>query len=106
MQMRPPLIVLAMALALAPVAGFAQPAAAPAAATHYETGSTKIGDILADPAAKAAVDKTLPGFLNNDQIQTATGMTLKQLQQYVPDAISDAKLATIDGDFAKLPAKK
>lgn len=104
--MRPSLIAFVAALALAPAAAFAQSAAAPAAAAHYDTGVTTIGDILADPAAKAVVDKVLPGFLSNDQIQSAAGMTLKQIQQYAPDAISDAKLASIDAEFAKLPAKK
>jgi len=33
-------------------------------------------------------------------------MTLKQIQQYSPDNLSDKTLADIDAEFAKLPAKK
>ena len=36
----------------------------------------------------------------------ARGLTLKMVQQYAPDMVSDAVLAKIDADLAKLPAKK
>jgi para-nitrobenzyl esterase len=35
----------------------------------------------------------------------ARGMTLKAIQQYSPDAITDKVLADIDADFQKIPAK-
>lgn len=105
--MRKTLIAFAAALALTPAMASAQAAApAAAAAAHYSTAETTIGDILADPAAKAVVDKHVPGMLSNDQIEMAKDMTLKQIQQYSPDNLSDKALADIDADFAKLPAKK
>ena len=32
-------------------------------------------------------------------------MTLKDVQQYAPDTVTDDALAKIDADLAKLPAK-
>lgn len=105
--MRSPLIAIAAALlTLTPGVAAAQSAAPSAAAAHYSTAETTVGQILADPAAKAVVDKHLPGLLASDQIDMAREMTLKTLQQYAPDRVTDAALAGIDADFAKLPAKK
>ena len=63
-------------------------------------------DLLDDPAAKAILFKYLPAMAQSDQIDMARGMTLKDTQQYAPDMVSDATLAKIDAEFAKLPAKK
>lgn len=105
--MRLSLINFAAALALTPVVASAQQAATPAAAaTRYSTSDTTVGQILDDPAAKAVVEKHLPGLLSGEQIDMAREMTLKTLQQYAPDRVTDAALASIDADFAKLPAKK
>lgn len=104
-------LVLACALAaLLPTAAVAQTAPAPApvatAPAHYTTADTEIGTLLDDPAAKAIVEKNIPGMTTNDQIDMARGMTLKAVQQYSPDLVTDARLAAIDAEFAKLPAKK
>ena len=51
-----------LAAALSPAATFAQTAPAPAAAAPvYTTADTDIGTLLDDPAAKAILDKHLPG---------------------------------------------
>jgi para-nitrobenzyl esterase len=94
------------ALLLAPAVASAQSQPAPAAASHYSTGATKIGQFLDDPAAKAVVEKHLPGMLSNDQIEMARDMTLKDLQQYAPDNVTDKALADLDADLAKIPAKQ
>jgi len=101
----------ALALVSAPVAAQPQQAApaqasAPAPASqHYTTGETEIGTLLDDPAAKALLDKHIPGMTTNEQIDMARGMTLKDIQQYSPDQITDNVLAALDADFAKIPAK-
>ena len=104
------LIAIATGLAIlaASTAAVAQPAAAPAAAAadHYSTAATPIGTLLDDPAAKAVLVKYIPEVVNNPQIDMARGMTLKDTQQYAPDMVSDQKLAQIDAELAKLPAKK
>src|SRR5688572_23154020 len=82
----------------------AQAPAAPAAA--YSTSETSIGDLLDNPATKAVLDKHMPGFAGNPQIDMARGMTLKQIQQFAGDAVTDEALARIDADLAKIPAKK
>lgn len=106
--MRIALIAAAVAFAI-PSAALAQAAgAAPAAhAGHakYTSAETEIGVLLDDPAAKAIIEKHIPGMTTNDQIDMARGMTLKMIQQYSPDDVTDARLSAIDADLAKLPAK-
>lgn len=97
-----------LVLLAASTVAVAQPASAPAAAAsdHYSTAATPIGTLLDDPAAKAVLLKYIPDTVNNPQIDMARGMTLKDTQQYAPDMVSDQKLAQIDAELAKLPAKK
>jgi para-nitrobenzyl esterase len=80
----------------------AKPATAPAAKARYSTSETELGVILDDPAAKAIVEKHIPGLTTNEQVDMARAMTLKDIQAYSPDAVTDEKLAAIDADFAKL----
>jgi hypothetical protein len=92
-------MLIAALVALTPVAAMAQ---APA---KYTTADTTIGELLADPAAKAVLEKHLPQIAQaGDQ---AGGFTLKAIQQYAGDMVSDKVLADIDADLAKItPAKK
>ena len=104
--MRILLLAASLVLATAPVAAFAQSApAAPAAPTHYTSADTPIGTMLDDPAAKAVLVKDVPALVTNPQIEMARSMTLKSVQQYSPDTLTDATLAKIDADLAALPAK-
>lgn len=80
-------------------------ASATATAAHYSTSATEIGTLLDDPAAKAVIEKHVPGMTTNDQIDMARAMTLKDIQQYSPDAVTDKVLTAIDADFAKMPVK-
>lgn len=93
-------------MAAAPTAAFAQSAPAAAASTGYTVEDTEIGALLDDPAAKAVLVKHLPGVVSSDQIEMARSMTLKSIQQYKPDEITDKALADIQTDFNKLPVKK
>lgn len=77
-------------------------ATAPAAKAKYTTADTEIGTLLDDPAAKAIVEKHIPGFTTNDQVDMARGMTLRGVQQYASEEVTDARLAAIDAEFAKL----
>jgi hypothetical protein len=101
-------ILVAAALALTPALASAQtaPAAPAATAAHYNTTETEIGVILDDPAARAVLEKHVPELKGNDQIDMARSMTLKALQDFSPETFTDKKLAEIDADLAKLPAKK
>ncbi|WP_062793200.1 hypothetical protein [Sphingobium herbicidovorans] len=99
------LIFATAALAIATPA-LAQDAANPssaAATAKFSTAETDLGTLLDNPAAKAVVEKHIPGLTTNDQIEMARGMTLKAIQQYAGDEVTDARLAAIDADLAKLP---
>ena len=91
----------------APAAASANPASLPGAAqaAKFKTGETTVGDILDNPAATAVVKNHLPELVANEQINMARGMTLKAIQQYSADTVTDQKLIQIDADFAKLGAK-
>jgi para-nitrobenzyl esterase len=104
------LIGTALLVSIVPAAAFAQTAPAPtapaAATTGYSVEDTDIGTLLDDPAAKAVLDKHIPGFSTKDQIDLARSMTLKGIQQYAPDMITDKLLSDIQVDLSKLPVKK
>lgn len=95
---------LALALAAPPVAAHADTPSA-AMGSHYSSAATLIGTLLDDAAAKAVLDKYFPGLAARPNIDRVRGMTLKGLQQYKPDKFTDALLADLDADLAKLPAK-
>lgn len=92
------LMIVAAMMVMAPLPAFAQAAA-------YSTASTEIGTLLDDPAAKAVLEKHIPGMTTSDQVDMARAMTLKDIQQYSPDVITDKVLADLDTDLAKLKAK-
>lgn len=80
----------------------ADTAAAPATAP-FSVDTTDIGTLLDNPATKAVLMKHIPLVAGNDQINAARSMTLKQVQQFAPDALPDATLSAIQADLAKLP---
>lgn len=83
----------------------AQPAPA-AKAAHYSVSETLVEKLLADPAAVAILKELIPTVYANDQFQTAgKALTLKEIQQYEPESLSDANLAKIQAAFDKIPAK-
>ena len=79
------------------------PAATPA---HYSVATTLVGTLLDDPAAEALLKKLIPTVYANDMFKSqGRTLTLKDIQQYEPEALSDANLAKIQAEFDKLPAK-
>lgn len=111
--MKSTLALLALAVLTPTVALAADPAAstaasAPAAAApaaKFSITETSIGDLLDNPETKAILVKHVAELVANPQVDMARGMTLKQVQAYAGDALSDAKLADIQADLEKLPAK-
>jgi para-nitrobenzyl esterase len=92
--MRALFLAAAMVVASVPAGAFAQ------AAPKFSTASSTIGQLMADPQAKAVLEKHLPQISQaGDQV---AGQTLKQLQGMAPDRLPDAKLAEIDADLAKI----
>lgn len=79
---------------------------ATALAAKYTVEDTDIGTLLDDPVARAVLDKYMPGFSTQDNIDMGRSMTLSTIQQYKPDMITDDALKNIDAALAKLPEKK
>ncbi|MET0586915.1 MAG: hypothetical protein ABWZ75_00200 [Novosphingobium sp.] len=99
-------IAAALAAAFAVPVHAADPAPASAPAPAYSTAETDIGTLLDNPATKAVLDKHMPGFSANPQIDMARSMSLKQVQQFAGDQMTDDVLAKVDADLAKIPAAK
>jgi len=95
-------------LAVSPLAPSVSIGADPATAhtPAFNSSDSLIGDLIDNSATRAILDKYIPGFSTSDQIDAARNMTLKAIQQFAPEAITDDILAKIDADLAKLsPAK-
>jgi hypothetical protein len=82
------------------------PAAASGQAQVKWSTDALVGDLLDYPPAKAILVKHMPAIAQDDQIEQARGMTFRSLQQFAPDAITDALLAALDADLAKLPPQQ
>jgi para-nitrobenzyl esterase len=72
--------------------------------SHYTTSATPIGTLLKDPQAAAVIEKQIPGFTTDSRVGMAAGMTLRQVQRFRPNIVTDEKLAAMDLEFAKIPA--
>lgn len=93
--------VVAMVPALPALAGEPAALAAPA----FSSAGTNIGTLIDNPATKAVLVKYLADLIANPQIEMARAMTLREIQGFAPDQITDVVLAMIDADLAKIPAK-
>lgn len=79
-------------------------AAAPAA--RYSVETTLVGKLLDDPAANELLKKMIPSVYSNEMFQSmGRDLTLKAIQQYEPEALSDANLAKLQAELDKLPVK-
>ena len=103
--MKTQLIAAARAFAALPALAQAQTpapaaAAAAAAAGALSVQTTKIGDLVKNPAAKAALEKALPEIPQYyDQI---SDMTLTEVAPLSQGAIDDAKLKEIQAELDKI----
>jgi hypothetical protein len=89
---------------VAPAKPAAPAAAAPAA--HYSVETTLVGKMLDDPAANEVLKKMIPTVYANEMFSTmGRESTLKTIQQYEPEALSDANLAKLQAELNKIPAK-
>ena len=97
------LLIAAAALPLVlPSAAAAQTAlAAPAAVAKFSI-DTPLQDLYADPAAKAVMDKRLPGLTAIPQYEMIKAISLRQLQPYSDGKLTDELLSAVDADLAKI----
>jgi para-nitrobenzyl esterase len=102
-KLRKILIAAMIANPTAILAGSSPAIAEAAAPAGFSVETTDLGTLLDNPGAKAVLVKHLPDLVSNEQIQMARSMTLKQLQGFAGDALTDAKLAAIQADLNKLP---
>ncbi len=90
-------------LQIAPAFAQAAPSVQPA---HYSVATTLVGKLLDDPAAAAILKELIPTVYANEQFQSAgRSLTLKDIQQYEPEALSDENLTKIQAAFDKILAK-
>ena len=75
--------------------------AVPAWAAATLSSESTMGELIDNKAAKAVLDKHLPGMSENPQMEQARPMSLKALQQFAPN-ITDDVLKAVDADLAKL----
>lgn len=96
--------IMALALAGSMFALQASPAIAEEA-PRYSVTATKNGTLIDDPAAAAILKEKIPTIWANDMFQSlGRDITLKEVQQFEP-TLTDAKLAEIQAELDKLPAK-
>ena len=93
------LLIAAAALPLALPPAAAQ--TAPAVAAKFSI-DTPIQDLYADPAAKAVMDKHLPGLTAIPQYEMIKAISLRQLQPYSDGKLTDELLSAVDVDLAKI----
>ena len=80
--------------------------AADAPPAKYSVATTLVGKLLDDPAANAVLAKMIPTVYANEMFKTSgRELTLKDIQQYEPEALSDANLAKVQAELDKIPAK-
>ena len=105
--MRKTLMAMALASAITALPMLAAPALAQAAQpAHYSVTDTLVGKLIDDPAAAAILEKLVPTVWANEMFQSmGRELTLKAIQQY-ETVLSDAKLAEIQAEFDKIPAKE
>ena len=65
------------------------------------TINSTLKELLADPKAKAILEKHFAGLSGNPQLQMAMGMTLKQIQPFSKGAITAEKLKLVEEDLKK-----
>jgi hypothetical protein len=80
----------------------AAPAAAPAATAAPPSIDWTMQDLLADPGAKAVLEKDVPGIEADPRLDMVKTMTLRAVAAYPEAQIDDAKLAAIQADLAAL----
>jgi hypothetical protein len=71
--------------------------------THYSTAESKIGALLADPAARTVLDKYFPGVTGDTRIGLAKNMTFRRVQKFAPEMFTNEALDAADRELAKLP---
>ena len=65
---------------------------------------TPIEQIAANPAAKAVLDRELPGFTTHPQYDQFKAMSLEALEAIFPDAVPHERVKEVDAALRAIPA--
>ncbi|MCE7796345.1 cytochrome P450 [Sphingobium sufflavum] len=82
--------------------GFGRKKAGAVPAVPYATAQTKLGVLLADPVAKALLDKHFPGVSADKRIGLGKSMTLRAIQSFAADMFTDEALDALDAELTAL----
>jgi hypothetical protein len=103
--MRKTLMTMMLASLAAPAIVPATALAQEAPAAHYSVETTPCAKLIDDPAAAAILERLIPTVWANSMFQSAgRELTLRAIQQYEA-VLTEAKLAEIQAEFDKIPAK-
>jgi alpha-L-rhamnosidase len=69
---------------------------------RFSTRST-IGALLANPQARAMLEKRLPGITRDPRVDQALGMTLREAAPYEPAILTEKLLDRLDEDLRAIP---
>jgi hypothetical protein len=89
----------ALALAAASMSAAQTTTPIPAAPGAPSVESTTIGDLMANPAAKAVLEKDMPQLVSYPGLDQIKDMTLRAISVYPEAQLDDAKLKAIQVDF-------
>ena len=92
------LILASPAMAQEPVAPVQSEAAA-----KYSIKTSKLGELLDNPATKAIFEKYFPEVVHHPQINEGLDLTLPDVVQYLPDVVTPEKLAAMDQELKVIP---
>jgi alpha-L-rhamnosidase len=63
---------------------------------------TTIGALLADPRARAVLERRLPGIAKDPRVEQALGMTLREAAPHEPTILTEDLLGTLDRELAAI----
>lgn|GEM_PF-5742126 len=87
-------------LALTATSAFQAPAVlAQSPQQHYSTYSSKVGELLANSATRAVLEKHFPGISKEFRMKMVKGKTFRQLHEMAPVQLPAAKLDAVDRDL-------
>ncbi|MFZ4383199.1 MAG: hypothetical protein ACOYO0_14675 [Sandarakinorhabdus sp.] len=95
------LIIAAPLFAQTALAPAAAPADAAAPAPKFSV-NTPIEQLLADPAAKAVLEASIPGISAHPALDSFKAMSLTEVQPYSAGAITDEIIATVKTNLAAI----
>lgn len=68
----------------------------------YSTNNTTSGELLANPATRAVLEKHFPGVSKDFRIKMVKGKTFRALHDMAPERLPTAKLDAVDRDLANV----